>query len=71
LTDEESLGQELLRAARDSHAEFVAGWKKFIKELGIQRRPIAAKKLRDMALREGVNPDASEFSQGITAMREE
>ena len=69
--DDEALGEELIRAARESQPEFVAGWKKFMKQLGIRAKPIGAKKLREMALREGINPDDNEFSRGIIAMREE
>ena len=53
----ESLGEQLLREAREGHAEFVAGWKEFMNELGTQGKPIGARKLRDMLLQEGVNPE--------------
>jgi hypothetical protein len=69
--DDESLGEELLRISQEEQAEFVAGWKKFMKQLGIRGKPIGAKKLREMAIREGINADDNEFSRGIIAMREE
>jgi hypothetical protein len=68
---EESLGEQLLREAREGQDEFVAGWQQFMEELDIQGKPIGAKKLRDLALQHGVKPDDNEFSQGILAMREE
>jgi hypothetical protein len=68
---EESLGEQLVREARQGQAEFVAGWRQFMEELGIQGKPIGAKKLREMAIQPGVNPDDNEFSRGILAMREE
>jgi len=68
---EESLGEQLLREAREGQPEFVAGWRQFMEELGIQGQPIGAKKLRELALQHGVNPDDNEFSRGILAMREE
>jgi hypothetical protein len=68
---EESLGEQLLREAREGQAEFVAGWEQLMEELGIQGEPIGAKKLREMAVQQGVNPDDNEFSRGIVAMREE
>ena len=69
--DEESLGEELIRQAREGHADFVAGWGKFMKELGIQGKPIGARKLREMLLQAGINPNDNEFSREIIAMREE
>src|SRR5262249_41378422 len=72
VADEElQLAEEILRKGREEQADLVAGWEKFMKQLGIQAKPIGAKKLREMALREGINPESNEFSQGIIAMREE
>ena len=67
----EALGEQLLREAREGQAEFVAGWKEFMEQLGIQGQPIGARQLRDLLLREGINPDNNEFSRDIIAMREE
>jgi hypothetical protein len=69
--DDLALAEEILRRGREEHAQFVAGWKKVMKQLGIRGKPIGAKKLRDMAIREGIDPEGNEFSQGIIAMREE
>lgn len=49
----------------------VAGWGKFMHELGIEGQPIGAKNLRELLVAEGINPKLNEFSQGIIAMREE
>jgi hypothetical protein len=68
---EDSLGEQLLREARDGHAEFVAGWCQFMEELGIRGKPMGAKKLRESLPQAGIDPDANEFSRGIIAMREE
>jgi hypothetical protein len=68
---EESLGEQLMREAREGQAEFVAGWRQFMEEQAIQGKPIGAKKLREMALQHGVKPEDNEFSRGILAMREE
>jgi hypothetical protein len=68
---EESLADQLLREARQGHADFVVGWRKFMEELGIQGKPMGAKKLREMLLQAGINPHDNEFSRGIIAMREE
>jgi hypothetical protein len=68
---EESLGEQLIREARDGQVEFVAGWSKFMEELGIHGKPMGAKKLRAMLLQVDINPDDNEFSRGIIAMREE
>jgi hypothetical protein len=71
ITDEElTLADELLRVSRMEQADLVAGWEKFIKQLGIRGKPIGAKALRDMLLKRGFDPDNNEFSQGIVAMRE-
>jgi hypothetical protein len=67
----EALGEQLLREAREGQAEFVAGWQEFLKQLGIPGQPVGARQLRELLLREGINPDNHEFSRGIIAMREE
>jgi predicted DNA-binding antitoxin AbrB/MazE fold protein len=67
----ESRGARLIREARQGHADFVAGWRTFIQELGIQGNPIGAKQLRELLLKSGINPDDNEFSREIIAMREE
>jgi hypothetical protein len=69
--DDEVLGEELIRTAHEQRAGFVAGWQQFMKQLGIRAKPIGANKLREMAIREGINPEGNEFSQGIIATREE
>jgi hypothetical protein len=71
IEDDEVLGEELIRTSREQHAGFVAGWRQFMKRLGIPARPISAEKLREMAIREGLDPESNEFSQGIIAAREE
>jgi hypothetical protein len=72
IADEElALADELLRVSREEQADLVAGWEKFIKQLGIRGKPIGAKKLRQMLLKRGFDPESNEFSQGIVAMREE
>jgi len=65
------LAEELLRVSKEEEADFIAGWKKFMKQLGIKGKPIGAKKLQEMAVREGIKPENNEFSRGIIAMREE
>ena len=69
--DEEALGEELLRVSREEQRDFVVGWEKFMKQLGIRGKPIEAKKLREMLLKRGFDPKSNELSQGIIAMREE
>jgi hypothetical protein len=69
--EELALAEELLRVSRREQADLVAGWDKFLKQLGIRRKPIGAKKLREMAIREGLNPEDNQFSRGIIEMREE
>jgi hypothetical protein len=68
---EESLGDQLMREAREGQPEFVVGWHQFMQELDIQGKPIGAKRLREMLLQTGINPDHNEFSRGIIATREE
>jgi hypothetical protein len=65
------LAEELLRVSRQEQADLVAGWDKFMKQLGIRGKPIGAKKLREMAIKEGLNPEDNQFSRGIIEMREE
>jgi hypothetical protein len=69
--DDLSLGEQLMREAKAGHSEFLAGWIKFMEIVGIRGRPVGAKKLREMLLQTGINPNTNEFSQGIIAMREE
>ena len=66
-----ALAEELSRVSREEQADLVAGWDQFLKQLGIGGKPIGAKKLREMALKEGLNPDDNQFSRGIIEMREE
>jgi hypothetical protein len=65
------LAEELLRVGKEEEANFIAGWKRFMKQLGIKTKPIGAKKLQEMLLKRGFNPESNEFSQGIVEMREE
>ena len=65
------LAEELLRVGKEEEADFIAGMKKFMKQLGIKEKPIGAKKLREMLIARGFDPNGNEFSQGIIAMREE
>jgi len=71
--DDLALAEELLRLARQDQPVIEAEWDKFMKSLGIdpKKKPIGAKKLREMALREGINPEGNEFSRAIIEMREE
>jgi hypothetical protein len=66
-----SLGEELMQEAKAGHSEFLAGWVQFMLTVGIRGQPVGAKKLREMLLQTGINPNSNEFSQGIIAMREE
>ena len=72
--DDLALAEELLRAAREDQAAVAAEarkFRKFLRQLGIRGKPIGAKKLREMAIREGLDPEGTEFSRGIIEMREE
>jgi hypothetical protein len=69
--DDIALAEELLREAEAQHAEFAAGFEKFLKYLGIRRKPIGAKKLQDRMFQEGFDPQSNEFSRGVIEMREE
>jgi uncharacterized protein YpmB len=66
-----ALAEEILRVSGKEQADFVAGWDKFMKQLGITCKPIGAKKLREMAIKEGLDPEDNQFSRGIIEMREE
>jgi hypothetical protein len=65
------LAEELLRVSKKEEAGFIAGWKKFMKQLGIKEKPMHPKKFREMLIARGFDPNGNEFSQGIIAMREE
>jgi hypothetical protein len=66
-----SRGARLIREALESHVEVVARWKKLRETLGIEGQPIGAKKLRELLLAGGINPDDNAFSREIIARREE
>jgi hypothetical protein len=65
------LAEEILRQGRKDQPILAAGFRKFLKQLGIKGKPIGAKKLQEMALKEGVKPENNEFSRAIIAAREE
>ena len=65
------LAEEILRQGRKDQPILAAGFKKFLKQLGIKGKPIGAKKLQELLLARGFDPESNEFSQGIIAMREE
>jgi hypothetical protein len=69
--DDLALADELIRIARADQPAIDAEWKKFMKRLGIRGKPITAKELYEMGLREGLDPEGNEFSRGIIEMREE
>jgi hypothetical protein len=75
--DDLALAEELLRpetpAERAAIERELKKVRKFLKEQGIPvpDKPIGAKKLREMAIREGLDPEGTEFSRGIIEMREE
>ena len=47
------LAEELLRQGRKDQPILAAGFKKFLKQLGIKGKPIGAKKLREMMIKRG------------------
>jgi len=60
-----------LRVGQEDEAVLAGGFKKFLKQLGIKGKLIGAKRLQEMLLKRGFNPESNEFSQGIVAMLEE
>jgi hypothetical protein len=74
--DDLAMADEMLRQASKDQPVIEAEWKKFIEFLKkqgvpIPDRPIGAKKLRERMIREGLDPEGTEFSRGIIEMREE
>jgi hypothetical protein len=69
--EELALAEELLRVSRKEQAGLVAEWDKVMKQLGLDVKPIGAKKLQEMLLKRGFDPESNEFSRGIVEMREE
>src|SRR5437879_6912811 len=65
------LAEEILRLGRKDQPILAAGFRKFLKQLGIKGKPIGAKKLREQMLKRGFDPESNEFSKGIIEMREE
>ncbi len=76
IDDDLALAEELIREARKGQPVIDAEWKKFrkfLKQMGIPlpAKPIGARELREMGIREGLDPEGTEFSRGIIEMREE
>jgi hypothetical protein len=71
MSEDEILAEEILRVGREDQPVLAAGFKKFLKQLGIKGKPISAQKLREMAMKEALNPEDNQFSRGIIEMREE
>jgi len=69
--EELALAEELLRKGKEEEPDLIAGFRKFMKQMGIKGKPISPKKLRERMIKEGLDPNGNEFSQGIIAMREE
>ena len=66
------LADELERVSKREDAAFRAGWDKFMAHLGIaDLKPIGAKKVREMMIKEGYDPNSNAASQEIIRMREE
>ena len=71
-TEDDLLYEEMMRASKREDAAFQAGWDKFMQQLGIaDLKPIGAKKLREMMIKRGFDPNRNDFSRGIIEMREE
>jgi hypothetical protein len=64
-------GAQLLREAQRNQATISAAIAQAFAEMGITGEPIGAEKVQEMTRACGMQPDATEFSQGIIAMREE
>jgi hypothetical protein len=71
--DDLALAEELLQPpSPEERAAIEAEMDKFIKFLGLEgRKAIGAKKLRELAMQEGLDLEGNEFSRGIIEMREE
>jgi hypothetical protein len=75
--DDIALAEELMRPpTAEEQAAIEAELKKFhkaLRKLGIRvpAKPIGAKKLRERMIREGFDPESTEFSRGIIEMREQ
>ena len=65
------LAEELIRVSKREQGVVDASWDKYIKELRKRYKPIGARKLQEMSLKEGVDPNKNELSRGIIEMREE
>ena len=70
-SNDTSRGARLIREAVASHDEVVARWQKVREGLAIGGQAIGAKKLRELLLSAGINPDENTVSRDIIASREE
>ncbi len=68
---DEPRGARLIREAEQGRAAVVAASEKVLAGLGIQGQPIGAKKLRELLIADGIDPNDNAFSRELIAMREE
>jgi hypothetical protein len=77
IDDDLALAEELLRPPSPQEQAAIERelkkFREFLKAQGIPvpDKPIGAKELREMGIREGLDPEGTEFSRGIIEMREE
>jgi hypothetical protein len=70
-SSDESRGERLIREAEQSRPATIAASERVMKQLGIQGEPIGAKKLRELLIADGWDPNDNSFSRELIAMREE
>src|SRR5690348_13252293 len=68
---DEPRGARLIREAEQGRAAAIAASERVMKDLGIQGQPIGAKKLRELLIAEGWDPNDNSCSRELIAMREE
>src|SRR5438477_398215 len=67
-TEDDLLADELLRAEKRERGVVAASWDAYIKDLRKRYKPIGARKLQEMSLKEGIDPNKNVLSRGIIEM---
>ena len=70
-TEDDILADELFRESKRERDYLDPAWDKYIQEIRKRIKPMSIQELREMMIKDGVDPAKNEFSRGIIEMREE
>jgi hypothetical protein len=65
------LADELFREAKRERNDVDPTWEKYMQEVRKRVKPMSIQELREMMIKDGVDPANNEFSRAVIEMREE